>query len=44
MQTISNATVAIKEIWNLQHPVMHKWFVFSGISIGVMFALLFTIV
>ncbi len=44
MQTISNATVTIREIWSLQHPIMHKWFLFSGLSIFVMFAFLFFVV
>ncbi len=41
MQTLSNATVAIKEIWELQHPIIHKWFLFSSISMGILFAVLF---
>ena len=41
MHTISNATVAIKEIWEVQHPIMHKWFLFSGLSIFIVFAFLF---
>ncbi|MEE3349077.1 MAG: hypothetical protein VZR09_03470 [Candidatus Gastranaerophilaceae bacterium] len=41
MQTISNATVAIKEIWNIQHPIIHKWFLFSALSMCVLFVLLF---
>ncbi len=41
MQTITNATVTIKEIWSLQHPIMHKWFLFSALSFSVLFAFLF---
>lgn len=41
MQTITNATSTIKEIWSLQHPVMHTWFLFSAASLGCMFTLLF---
>ena len=41
MQTISNATATIKEIWEYQHPVMHTWFLFSAASVGCMFTLLF---
>jgi len=41
MQTISNATVTIREIWSLQHPIMHKWLLFSALSFCVMFAFLF---
>ena len=44
MQTIVNATATVKEIWSLQHPIMHKWFVFSGLSICVLFAFLLFIV
>jgi hypothetical protein len=41
MQTISEATTTIKEIWSYQHPVMHTWFLFSAVSIGCMFMFLF---
>ena len=41
MQTISDATATIKEIWSYQHPVMHTWFLFSAMSICAMFMLLF---
>lgn len=41
MQAIANVTGTIKEIWSYQHPVMHTWFLFSGASLGCMFALLF---
>ena len=41
MRTITNATATIKEIWSYQHPVMHKWFLFSAASLGCMFTLLF---
>lgn len=41
MQTLTNATATIKEIWSYQHPVMHTWFVFSAASLGGMIALLF---
>ncbi len=41
MQTINNATLTIKEIWGLQHPIMHKWFLFSALSLSIMFAFLF---
>ena len=41
MQTITNATSTLKEIWSYQHPVMHTWFLFSAVSLGCMFTLLF---
>ena len=41
MQTITNATVAIKEMWEVQHPIMHKWFLFSGLAMFIVFAFLF---
>jgi len=41
MQTITNATIAIREIWEIQHPIIHKWFLFSGIVMCAMFAFLF---
>ncbi len=41
MQTITNATVTIKEIWDLQHPIIHKWFMFSALSFGVLSVFLF---
>ncbi len=41
MQTLTNATITIKEIWANQHPVMHTWFLFSAASLGCMFTLLF---
>ncbi len=44
MQTISNAAMSIREIWSLQHPIMHKWLLFSALSFCVMFALLFIVV
>ena len=40
MQTLSNATVVIKELWELQHPIINKWFMFSGLSIVLMFTFL----
>jgi len=44
MQTITNATVAIKEIWSVQHPIMHKWFLFSVLSFCALSAFLFVAV
>ncbi len=44
MQTITNATLTIKEIWGLQHPIMHKWFVFSALSFCVLSVFLFVAV
>ena len=41
MRTITNATATIKEIWEYQHPVMHTWFLFSAVSLGFMFTLMF---
>lgn len=36
MQKIQSATVAIKEVWNYQSPVLHVWFLASSLSIVVM--------
>ena len=44
MQTISNATVTIREIWSLQHPIMHRWFLVSGLAMCTMFAFLFILI
>lgn len=44
MQVISNASLTIKEIWSLQHPIMHKWFMISGLALFTMFTLLFVAV
>ena len=44
MQTIENAALTIREIWAYQHPVMHKWFVLSSLSIFIMFAMLYFII
>ena len=41
MQTIENAAVTIREIWEYQHPVMHMWFGVSALSLGLMFALIY---
>lgn len=44
MQTIENAAETIKEIWSYQHPVMHRWFLLSSLSLFVMFALLYFVI
>lgn len=41
MQVIENTAATIKEIWDYQHPVMHSWFVISGISLCFMTAFMF---
>jgi len=41
MQTIENAAMTIKEIWEYQHPLMHMWFVVSSLSLCFMFALMY---
>ncbi len=41
MQVIENTAMTIKEIWNDQHPVIHGWFVISGVSLCFMTAFMF---
>ncbi len=41
MQTIENAAMTIKEIWEYQHPIMHMWFALSSTAICLMFAMLY---
>lgn len=41
MQTLSNATNTLKEVWQYQHPVMHTYLLFSAASLMGMFCVLF---